>query len=416
MIDEDALRVWCGPHLVGHLWRDGQDRLGFQYEPDWLKAGFRLSTQLPLTTEPFAPEAGQAHFFFRNLLPEAGARQRLVASRRLSDSDFVLLREFGGDCAGALSILPCETEPDGGSGYQVLSGTELHELVLRRGTVIQPPGAGPRPRLSLAGAQDKCPVLLRDGEYALPQGVAASSHILKFQVPDYRHVPLYEAFLGEMARAAGIPAAPSYLDSIEEEKFLVVERYDRFWRDGEVQRLHQEDFLQALGPGFRDKYQAQGGPGLSECIELVRRYSEQPAHDLLQLLRWHIFNVLAGNSDAHAKNLSLCQVGEGEERWRLAPFYDLVCTRAIERIDATLAMAVGEQFNPELVGESDWRELARHCALAERLVLREVRQLAGILPELFNATLLLFEARYGEQPALQRVRQVIEQQCARVTK
>jgi serine/threonine-protein kinase HipA len=414
VIDDDALRVWVGPRLAGHLWRDDQDRLGFQYDEQWLGNGFRLSARLPLTDQPYTPQDRGAHFFFRNLLPEAGARQRLVTSHRLTDSDFVLLREFGGDCAGALSILPCEADLQLQGEYQLLDEEALHGLVLRRGTTVHGDTVGPRPRLSLAGAQDKCPILYTDSGYSLPRGSAASTHILKFTVPDFRHVPLYEAFLAELAANAGLPVAETTLGRVRDETFLTVTRYDRYWRGDEVHRLHQEDFLQALGHEFRDKYQAQGGPGLADCMQVVRSYSEEPAKDLLHLLRWQVFNVLAGNSDAHAKNLSLVQVAPDEDRWRLAPFYDLVCTRAIERVDASLAMAVGEQYTPQLITEEDWRRLAQQCGLAPKLVLGEVSRMARELPGLFRSSLAQFESRIGDQPALQRVFHVIEKQCGRV--
>ncbi len=55
------------------------------------------------------------------------------------------------------------------------------------------------PRLSLAGAQDKCSVLVKDGDYFLPQGEAPSSHIMKFELPGYRHLPTYETFTIHLA-------------------------------------------------------------------------------------------------------------------------------------------------------------------------------------------------------------------------
>jgi serine/threonine-protein kinase HipA len=77
---------------------------------------------------------------------------------------------------------------------------------------------------------------------------------------------------------------------------------------------------------------------------LVQDASSEPAIDTQHLLRWQVFNVLAGNSDGHAKNLALLHLGDGTTR--LAPFYDLVCTRAIARIDVHLAFEVGGERNP----------------------------------------------------------------------
>jgi serine/threonine-protein kinase HipA len=213
-------------------------------------------------------------------------------------------------------------------------------LVARRGQVYTW-STRERPRLSLAGAQDKCPVMLRDGHYLLPRQESPSSHILKFELADYRHLPAYETFTTQLAKTIGLTVVDIRLQSIGETHYALIERYDRLLNDnGEIQRLHQEDFCQALGYGHERKYQEDGGPDFAQCYRLVQDVSSDPANDLLSLLRWQIFNVLAGNSDGHAKNLSLLYLTNGEIR--LTPFYDLVCTRAIERIDYHLAFAVGD--------------------------------------------------------------------------
>jgi serine/threonine-protein kinase HipA len=412
-MSDSELGVWCGEASVGRLWRDGQDRLGFHYADTWQQQGFRLSAQLPLQAQPFVPEEGRAHFFFRNLLPEAGARERLVRARRLTDSDFVLLREFGADCAGALSILPAGDVPVSTVGQQVLDERALHELVLRRGPAYFSGDASVLPRLSLAGAQDKCPVIYDQGNYALPVGVAASTHILKFQVPDFRHVPRYEYLLAQLASAVGLAVPTARLARVRDTEYLCVTRFDRVLDADGVTRLHQEDLYQALGTQYRDKYESLGGPGFASCMQAVRQLSEVPAADILHLLRWQIFNWLSGNSDGHAKNLALVQVVAGEDRWRLAPFYDLVCTRALDHVDSRMAMAIGGEFEPRLVAAHHWAQLANDCGLAERLVLEEVGRLTQQLRYAVPEAITAFEAAYGRAPELERVRTVIEKQCQR---
>lgn len=122
-------------------------------------------------------------------------------------------------------------------------------------------------------------------------------------------------------------------------------------------------------------------------------------------------NLLAGNSDAHAKNLSLLYSPQGI---RLAPFYDLICTRAIERIDYHLAMAVATERNPSLVTQKHWNELAQQCGLAARVVSKQVetmaKKLLAVLPECRHE----FNQRYCEYPALIRIEQVVKKQCTRV--
>ena len=410
MIDPDALNVWYGERLLGYLRCNADGRMGFQYDAAWLEDGFRLSVRLPLQAEPFPPEGRSAHAFFANLLPEGGARERLVRSRRLSDNDFLLLREFGGDCAGALSLLPVEADPATAGAYAPLSSTELHQLVLQHGRAAYAPRhGGPQPRLSLAGAQDKCPIFRSaDGHYALPTGTAASSHILKFRVDEFANVPLYEAFMNRLAQRVGVPTPETHLEQSEEETFLVIQRFDRTWQDGTLRRLHQEDFLQALGPErFRGKYEAEGGPGFPECAGLLREVSEDPITDLRNLLRWQIFNTLAGNSDGHAKNLALIQVVPGSNRWRLAPFYDLVCTRAIDGVDTRLAMSIGGEWEPEQVTAEHWHALARASGLRPRLVDELRAEMTAQLPTACAATRAEFETAYGPLPALQRIEDLL---------
>ena len=108
-IDSDArLRVWHEDRLVGCLWRNAANEIGFQYCDEWLHSDdkFAVSASLPLSREPCQPEDALAHRFFANLLPEGVAREHIVRDLKLTNSDFVLLRAIGGECAGALSILP----------------------------------------------------------------------------------------------------------------------------------------------------------------------------------------------------------------------------------------------------------------------------------------------------------------------
>ena len=143
--------------------------------------------------------------------------------------------------------------------------------------------------------------------------------------------------------------------------------------------MHQEDFCQALGYGHEKKYQEHGGPSFAQCYRLVQEASSEPALDAQHLLRWQIFNVLAGNSDGHAKNLSLLHLPDDARRpqVRLAPFYDLVCTRAIERIDYHLAFDVGGERNPSVITQAHWEALAKACDVRPQFLGNLVRRNRG---------------------------------------
>jgi len=416
MIDPDALNAWFEDHLVGCLWRNSVGAIGFRYEPDWINSdGFAISRTLPLTTADISTEDSVAHRFFANLLPEGGVRDHIVRDLKIPNTDFELLRAIGGECAGALSILPVERNPSEDRSYRPLPQKELAKLIARRGQIHASLPKNKRPRLSLAGAQDKCPVLIRDDHYFLPECEAPTSHILKFEITDYRHLPAYETFTSYLARQIGLPIVNIELHSIDKRFYAQIERYDRVTDEhGIVQRLHQEDFCQALGYGHEKKYQESGGPAFSDCYQLLRDASTDPAIDTQNLLRWQIFNVLAGNSDGHAKNLSLLYLQNGAIR--LAPFYDLVCTRAIERIDFHLAFDVGGQSDPAQVSAKHWDTLAGQCDVGSRFLHRLLQETAESLLDQVDKAKALFEAQYGSYPSLQRIERIVTQQCQRATR
>lgn len=113
MTDLDELNLWHEQQLVGYIWRNDLDRIGFCYDKDWLtsQSPFPLSLKLPLREKEYSPDVGVAHRFFANLLPEGQARTNIVSSLNISNSDFALLKAIGGECAGAFNILPCTSVP-----------------------------------------------------------------------------------------------------------------------------------------------------------------------------------------------------------------------------------------------------------------------------------------------------------------
>lgn len=410
MIDPDGLNVWYGQKIVGYLQQNTQGQISFTYDQDWLIQGFSISCTLPLQAEDFTAQEGIAHRFFANLLPEAGAREQIVRELKIANTDFNLLRAIGGECAGALSILESQYVPSAVASYYQLNSDDLKKILLRKGQPVRWQ-ENVHPRLSLAGAQNKCPVLVNEDGYWLPKQESPSNAILKFELTDYRHLPAYETFTTLLAQKIGLPVVDIRLQQHEGIFFAQIKRYDRLAENnGEIIRLHQEDLCQALGYGYDKKYQEEGGPGFVDCYRLVQRTSSRPLIDLPNLLNWMIFNVLAGNSDAHAKNLSLLYSPQGI---RLAPFYDLICTRAIERIDYRLAMAVGTERNPSLISQKHWVELAEQCGISKKLVLKQVEAIAQKLLTTLPECRLEFNHHYHDYPALLRIEQVVKKQCAR---
>lgn len=191
---------------------------------------------------------------------------------------------------------------------------------------------------------------------------------------------------------------------------LVVDRYDRE-ADGEsVRRLHQEDFCQILGVLPSRKYEADGGPTLSQVAQKLRQLSGRPAADLLELIRWVIFCAIGGNADGHAKNLSMLYGNDGP---RLAPVYDLVCTRAYPRLDNKLAFSVGGERNPDRLGRDNWEKFAGDIGVKPRLVLRQVETLLAGAEAAFERACEQLREQVGESHAIQHVSPAVHKRiCA----
>ncbi|MFM9195166.1 MAG: type II toxin-antitoxin system HipA family toxin [Planctomycetia bacterium] len=401
-------RVWWRQECVGTLRVDRNDRMEFHYDSRWLlsSAAFPVSLSMPLRPEPYGDAA---HHFFANLLPEADVRARLCQRLKVTPgNDFELLRLIGEECAGALTIsseMPVDT-------FNTASYRPIDAEQLRRWSLAAAPGAFVSTvgqdgvRLSLAGAQDKLPVLLDGAMAQVPLGSAPSTHLLKFGSSYFKHLPQNECLMALVAERLSLPVAATALRKIDGGgTVLVVERYDRH-RDAEtIVRIHQEDFCQAIGRSPLRKYQKEGGPRPGELSEVLRRHGSLPSEDLRHLVRWGLFNWLFGNCGAHAKNISL--VFDPTRGIRLAPFYDLVCTRVYQSLDRHLAMSIGEQFDPGAVLRRDLEAYARELHVGSRLVGETVAELLATGKQRLVEAIAEFRGRYGDSPILDMVRRQV---------
>jgi serine/threonine-protein kinase HipA len=136
--------------------------------------------------------------------------------------------------------------------------------------------------------------------------------------------------------------------------------------------------------------------------EILRLHGSLPSEDLRLLIRWGLFNWLFGNSDAHAKNISL--VFDPTRGIRLTPFYDLACTRVYKSLDRQLAMSVGEQFDPDVVLRRDLEAHARELHVGSRMVGETVAELLGEGKQRMAEAVAGFRERYGDSPILDMVR------------
>lgn len=377
MID---LNVFLNGTLTGHLHSDDNDRFTFRYTPEYLQQkGVALSCSLPLRAEEFSYR--EARPFFAGVLPEETSRDivadRLNVSR---NNDIKLANAIGGDCAGAVSLLPAGQIPLPEGQKVVWLSPDEFAFVLRNLSERSLLAPGDHVRLSLAGAMCKLTVC-HDGErFGIPDENTPSTHIIKPGRADLPDLVYNESFCARLAEKAGLAVARTSVLEHEEGTFLLVERYDR--RDGH--RIHQEDFCQALGYVPTDKYQSNGGPGFKECYELLRRHVTSPAGAINMLTRAVIFNILIGNNDAHAKNFSLLRHANGTIT--LAPLYDLVSTEIYDRFrNGDMAMKFGGTYDFKWVNREHVEKMSKDIGVTPAGLRRLMLSMCASLPPLAEA-------------------------------
>ena len=112
------------------------------------------------------------------------------------------------------------------------------------------------------------------------------------------------------------------------------------------------------------------------CADLIRRYTTAASVELLKFFRLVIFNYLILNDDAHLKNFSLINRGDGE--YHLAPAYDLINTSLhlyeprIFALDKGLFREGMTMTDTHTVNRADFEEFGRRIGLVTRLVKREL--------------------------------------------
>ena len=407
MASESAtgLEVWLLNQRAGTLWlKDGE--LQFQYSALWLEQlqAIALSQSLPLQAEAFGDRACRP--FFAGLLPEGQLRQRIAQQCQISRSnDFGLLVVIGGDCAGAVSLVVGDqvAAPD------AVEWLEQDQLIALLDDLPQRPMLAQRDglRLSLAGAQDKLPVVLDGARIGLPLGSTASTHILKPAIAAVEGSVINEAFCMALGQAMGLQVADTEILAAGDRQVLLVGRYDRRRGEGERWlRLHQEDFCQALGIQPELKYQNEGGPDLNACFGLLRRATRPSAPQVIRLLDAVAFNALIGNHDAHAKNFSLLYT---ERTPTLAPLYDLLCTAVYPTLTAKMAMKLGSKYRFSEVQSRHWEKFAEAAGLSWAQTRKRVIRMAAQLPSM--ARRLQAEDAYRDEALIGDIDNLIEQRC-----
>lgn len=375
-----ALDIWMNGERVGRweVSRTGAHKLS--YDAAWLSSSHSRPLSLSLPFTPDLQISGQVvENFFDNLLPDnVDIRKRIHQRFDVRGAGaFALLEAIGRDCVGAVQLMPEGEQPAGVDQVRCMSLDEetiaehLAGLGNSFGNLEDKAGF----RLSIAGAQEKTALLKFDEQWFLPLQATPTTHILKPQIGmvprsdlDFTQSVQNEWLCNQLLSAMGFPVATSTIEKFGAHTVLCVERFDRAWNPaGWIARLPQEDLCQVKGVAGRKKYEADGGPGIVDCLQILAGSRESAADSARFVMAQLAFWLLAA-IDGHAKNFSIFIQPGGA--YQLTPLYDVLSAwpvighghGKIEWQKAKMAMAIpGEKsrhYHLQKIQRRHWKALA----------------------------------------------------------
>ncbi|HQZ00422.1 MAG TPA: HipA domain-containing protein [Propionicimonas sp.] len=393
--------------VVGEL---GGDARTFDFTPTSEGAGAFgtnstiLSVAIPLSPAQRRDHAGRRRNWFAELLPEGAQYDHMIAQAGLRRDDTpAFLARYGRDVAGALQVwdLDDPTEPKTPS-VRSLAPAKVRALLEDpiRSPLANDPQSG---KSSLGGVQPKIVLVQTSDGWAQALGGYPTTHILKPRVDGDSSTVIYDEEYGSrIARRLGLASFETWIEEFDGLPALVIERYDR--TRGE--RVHQEDFNQALGASKNEKYQEIGGiVSLKRVADTLRKHT--PESELQRLARMVVLAVGIGNLDLHAKNLGLLHPVEADVA--LAPAYDVVPQAHLPN-DGKLALAVNNKYRHNSVTRDDlhaeltgWRLRRASAVVGSTLdelysVVREESPLDGAAPNLQHTILNFIDSLRNGRP------------------
>lgn len=238
-------------------------------------------------------------------------------------------------------------------------------------------------RISLSGVQPKASLVVNDkNQLVKPALNERGTYILKpapasYALLDRKYCPANEHLTMQIAsQVYHIETAANALCFFRDGEAAYLCR--RFDVGPSGQKYQQEDLASLAGltsanGGSDYKY---SNLSYEECADIIRKYVKAAPVEILKFFRMVVFNYLSLNDDAHLKNFSLINRGDGE--YHLTPAYDLVNTSLHLRMPRIFALDKGlfkegmHLSDTNTVGRKHFEEFGRRIGLAERLVKREL--------------------------------------------
>jgi serine/threonine-protein kinase HipA len=396
----------------------------FAYTDSWLSAPAArpISLSMPLRAVEVPYRDHVVESFFDNLLPDSREIRRRIQTHfhAASTRAFDLLAEIGRDCVGALQLLPLDQVP---TGLDRIEGLPLDDVAIAQLLRTQPNSAftGGHDydefRISLAGAQEKTALLRHQGGWQRPLGTTPTTHIFKLPLgrvgnmqADFSSSVENEWLCAQIVDAYGLAVAQCEMASFEDQRVLIVERFDRRLARAGTHwlRLPQEDCCQALGVAPAMKYEADGGPGMKAILDLLLG-SQDATADRLAFFKAQLVFWLLCATDGHGKNFSVSIQPEG--RYRLTPLYDVLSAYPIlgqganqmAPARARMAMAVSgknRHYEWNRILARHWLQTAHACGIdageARRTIDELVSQTPAVIARTSNALPAIFPAAVAD--------------------
>jgi serine/threonine-protein kinase HipA len=396
MTKADAYRldIKYADQVIGNLSLDNTTNLlKLSYSPKWQNEGFAISPYLSLDNQ-HSPEV--AYNFLDNALPEGEARKLLAENLGVSEKNvYSQVRAIGNDLAGAVTFLPPSEEGQNQPSFRILEEEELITRLDNKeelGLLIW----DDKPRLSVAGVQDKLNVYIDEqGNIGFGDGSLCSTHILKFEKRNCPNLVLNEFFCMKLSSAIGLPTADVDYRQLGPHPSLIVKRFDRKYiaDSNKVMRRHVIDGCQALNLPRDYKYERNLGDGrdVRDGASLVKLFEftehmSSPIESKQWLINWQLFNLMISNYDSHGKNVSLFF---DRNNARFTPAYDLVNIAMLPQFKQVLAMAMGDEFEPNDIHAYQLADFAETCDLNKKLLSRLLTDLANkVIKQLSTGALI----------------------------
>ena len=388
------LNIWMNGELVGAWSPRRGSATEFQYAKSWIDSprSRALSLSLPILPNNAAHRGHHVDAWFDNLLPDSRQIRERIRTRFKTQTlgAFDLLAAIGRDCVGAVQVLKQDAEE---ADVRRISSHELSAAdvakQLRAATSTRTLGNDDDQefRISIAGAQEKTALLRLDGKWHVPNAATPTTHILKLPLGRTGNLQanmqdsvenewLCMQFLGELGFEVAATEIARFQDDAGEVKALVVKRFDREHVVGSAEhpawivRLPQEDMCQATGTPPENKYEADGGPGIPQILNLLQAGLE-PTRDTVTFAKTQLAFWLLAAPDGHAKNFSIFLKRDG---YSMTPLYDVLSAWPIigkghdewAYQDAKLAMAIRGSKPYRVLGRialRHWEKLARETSV-----------------------------------------------------